>query len=81
MQLTPLWHAAVGAGMLTLTMTAGGGAQPPNARTPRVQDTLKSPVLGADGQVTFQLYAPKAAEVTLRTEGPAPRAGCARCSG
>jgi hypothetical protein len=23
MQLTPLWHAAVGAGMLTLTMTAG----------------------------------------------------------
>jgi enterochelin esterase-like enzyme len=75
MQLTPLWHAAVGAGMLTLTMTAGGGAQPPNARTPRVQDTLKSPVLGADGQVTFQLYAPKASEVAMRSEGPAPFAG------
>ena len=53
----------------------GGGAQPPNARTLRVQDTLQSPVLGADGQVTFQLYAPKATEVTMRSEGPAPFAG------
>ena len=39
--------------------------------TPRVQDTLKSPVIGASG-VTFQLFAPKATEVTLRSEGPAP---------
>jgi enterochelin esterase family protein len=52
---------------------ATAGAQPPGApRTPRVQDTLKSPVAGEDGRVTFQLYAPKAGEVTLRTEGPAP---------
>ena len=51
------------------------GAQPPGGRTPRVLDTLKSPVIGADGQVTFKLYAPKATEVTLRTEGPAPFAG------
>ena len=40
-----------------------------------MQDTLKSPVLGADGQVTFQLYAPKASEVAMRSEGPAPFAG------
>jgi enterochelin esterase family protein len=61
--------------MLALAMTAGAGAQPPNARTLRVQDTLQSPVLGADGQVTFQLYAPKATQVTMRSEGPAPFAG------
>ena len=36
-----------------------------------MQDTLKSPVIDADG-VTFQLYAPKATEVLLRAEGPAP---------
>jgi len=75
MQLRTLCRAAVGAGMLALAMTAGAGAQPPNARTLRVQDTLQSPVLGADGQVTFQLYAPKATEVTMRSEGPAPFAG------
>jgi enterochelin esterase-like enzyme len=75
MQLRTLCRAAVGAGMLALAMTAGAGAQPPNARTLRVQDTLQSPVLGADGQVTFQLYAPKATQVTMRSEGPAPFAG------
>jgi len=75
MQLRTLCRAAVGAGMLALAMTAGAGAQPPNARTLRVQDTLQSPVLGADGQVTFQLYAPRATEVTMRSEGPAPFAG------
>ena len=75
MQLRTLCRVAVGAGMLALAMTAGAGAQPPNARTLRVQDTLQSPVLGADGQVTFQLYAPRATEVTMRSEGPAPFAG------
>jgi enterochelin esterase family protein len=59
--------------MLALAMAAA--AQPPGGRTPRVLDTLKSPVVGTDGQVTFQLYAPKATEVMLRTEGPAPFAG------
>jgi enterochelin esterase-like enzyme len=73
MRLTTLCRAGAAAGTLTLTMVAG--AQPPGARTPRVQDTLRSPVIGADGQVTFRLYAPKATEVTLRTEGPAPFAG------
>ena len=38
----------------------------------RVQDTLTSPVIGTDGRVTFRLYAPKATEVFVRTEGPAP---------
>ena len=75
MQLRTSCRVAVGAGMLALAMTAGAGAQPPNARTLRVQDTLQSPVLGADGQVTFQLYAPKATQVTMRSEGPAPFAG------
>src|SRR6478672_10375808 len=50
------------------TMTAGGQQRGP--RNPG--DTLHSPVIGERGVVTFQLYAPKASEVTLRTEGPAP---------
>ncbi len=69
MRLMTLCRTAAGAGTLALAMAAG--AQTPGGRTPRVLDTLKSPVIAADGQVTFQLYAPKAAEVTLRTEGPA----------
>ncbi|HEU4996491.1 MAG TPA: alpha/beta hydrolase-fold protein [Gemmatimonadaceae bacterium] len=39
---------------------------------PRIPDTLKSPVIAADSRVTFQLFAPKAGSVVLRTEGPAP---------
>lgn len=35
-------------------------------------DTLQSPVVAPDGHVTFQLHAPRAAEVLLRSEGPAP---------
>jgi enterochelin esterase family protein len=61
--------------LLLLTTALSAGAQPPGgggARTPRVQDTLKSPVVGEDGRVTFQLWAPKATEVSLRSEGPAP---------
>ena len=57
--------------MLVATLVATAAAQPPGARTPRAQDTLKSPVISGDG-VKFQLYAPKASEVWLRTEGPAP---------
>jgi enterochelin esterase-like enzyme len=64
---------ALAATLAAAALAAPVAAQPPGgARTPRVQDTLKSPVVGADGQVTFQLYAPKATEVTLRSEGPAP---------
>jgi enterochelin esterase-like enzyme len=72
MRLTTTRRAGALAGMLLLVMAAGAGAQAPGARTPRVQDTLKSPAIGADGRVTFQLYAPKATDVTLRSEGPAP---------
>jgi enterochelin esterase family protein len=50
--------------------TVPAGAQPGGPRTPN--DTLRSPVVAADGRVTFQLYAPKATEVRLRSEGPAP---------
>ena len=60
------------AALLVVTLAVTAAAQQPGARTPRVQDTLKSPVIGADGQVKFQLYAPRASEVSLRTEGPAP---------
>jgi enterochelin esterase family protein len=73
MRLTTLCRTAVGTGILALALAAG--AQPPGGRPPRVLDTLKSPVIGTDGQVTFQLYAPKASEVMLRAEGPAPFAG------
>ena len=72
MRLTTLGRVAARAGMLTLVTAAAAVAQAPGARTPRVQDTLKSPVVGANGEVKFQLYAPKAAEVTLRSEGPSP---------
>ncbi|GAC1479873.1 MAG: esterase family protein [Gemmatimonadaceae bacterium] len=69
---TPLC-AGIQAALLvaTIVATAPATAQPPARRAPRVQDTLRSPVI-SDGQVTFQLYAPKASEVLLRTEGPAP---------
>lgn len=70
MRRTIFGCAAARAGMLTVSMVAVAQAQP-GARTPRVQDTLRSPVIAADGRVTFQLYAPKATEVSLRTEGPA----------
>ncbi|AHG89213.1 esterase [Gemmatirosa kalamazoonensis] len=55
---------------LLLLASAPALAQPRPPRTPG--DTLKSPVVGENGVVTFQLYAPKATEVSLRTEGPAP---------
>jgi enterochelin esterase-like enzyme len=70
-RLTPLGRAGVGAAILVATIVAAAQAQPAGARQVRVQDTLKSPVV-ADGQVKFQLYAPKASDVSLRTEGPAP---------
>jgi len=58
--------------MLVVATGAPVRAQAPGARPRRVQDTLTSPSIGADGRVTFQLFAPKATEVFLRTEGPAP---------
>ena len=59
--------------LLSAVLVATAGAQPNGPRTPG--DTLKSPVIGADGSVKFQLYAPKATAVSLRSEGPAPFAG------
>jgi enterochelin esterase family protein len=66
--MTTLWRTAI----LMVIAGASVSAQAPAARPRRVQDTLTSPVVGADGRVTFQLYAPKAIEVQLRSEGPAP---------
>jgi enterochelin esterase family protein len=45
-------------------------AQAPARRSPN--DTLHSPVVGTNGSVTFQLFAPRATSVMLRSEGPAP---------
>jgi enterochelin esterase-like enzyme len=43
----------------------------PQGQAPRTpNDTLSSPRVLPDGRVLFQLYAPKAAEVTVRSEGP-----------
>jgi enterochelin esterase-like enzyme len=67
-----LLRTAAWVGMLVVTTSGTSGAQAPAARPRRVQDTLTSPVIGVDGRVTFQLYAPKATDVLLRTEGPAP---------
>ena len=72
MRLT-MWRSAVAVnGLMIVAMVATAGAQAPGARPRRVQDTLTSPAVGGDGQITFQLYAPKATEVLVRSEGPAP---------
>lgn len=63
-------RVALLAAVTMFAVTAAAGAQQRGPRNPG--DTLKSPVIGDNGRVTFQLYAPKAGEVTLRTEGPAP---------
>ncbi len=71
--MTTTWQrAAVWVAFLAASASTTADAQPPGQRPRRVQDTLTSPVIGADSRVTFQLYAPKATEVTLRSEGPAP---------
>ena len=62
-------RACVGLAVLAAALAARAGPQNP-PRTPA--DTLKSPVIAANGRVTFQLYAPRADAVSLRTEGPAP---------
>jgi enterochelin esterase family protein len=65
-------RAAALAGLLTVSLSAIGQSQAPAARPRRVQDTLTSPSVHADGRVTFRIFAPKATEVFVRTEGPAP---------
>ena len=72
MKPTTWRNAAAVTALLTVVIAGIARAQAPAARPRRVQDTLSSPVIGNDGQVTFRLYAPKATEVLLRTEGPAP---------
>ncbi|MFL5619760.1 MAG: alpha/beta hydrolase [Gemmatimonadaceae bacterium] len=67
-----LLHPAAWAGLLIVTAATTASAQAPAGRPRRVQDTLTSPAIGTDGRVTFQLYAPKATEILLRSEGPAP---------
>jgi enterochelin esterase-like enzyme len=70
---TTTWRlAAAWVGLLSVAMASTATSQAPGARPRRVQDTVTSPVIGADGRVTFQLYAPKATEVLMRSEGPAP---------
>jgi enterochelin esterase-like enzyme len=69
---TTLRRTATLVAVLIATAAATASAQAPGARPRRVQDTLTSPAIGADGRVTFQLYAPKATEVLVRSEGPAP---------
>jgi enterochelin esterase-like enzyme len=70
---TSTWRrAAAWAGLLSVALSSTATSQAPGARPRRVQDTLTSPAIGADGRVIFQLYAPKATEVLLRSEGPAP---------
>ena len=67
-----LLHTTCSLAMLIVAATSLATGQAPGTRPRRVQDTLVSPVISADGRVTFQLYAPKATEVQMRSEGPAP---------
>jgi enterochelin esterase-like enzyme len=69
---TTLLRRLAPAVLLGAAPMVGALAQAPAARPRRVQDTLTSPVIAGDGRVTFQLYAPKAEQVLLRSEGPAP---------
>jgi len=55
--------------LLLALLATPASAQPRGPRSPN--DTLHSPVVGTDGSVTFQLFAPTANAVTLRSEGPA----------
>src|SRR5258705_758342 len=62
------WVAAV------LLFVPGAVGQPPR-REPTLNDSLVSPEVGPGNRVTFRIYAPKAAEVTLRgdwMEAPGP---------
>ena len=72
MTMRSLLPTSAFAALLIVATAAPSSAQAPGARPRRVQDTLTSPVIGTDGRVTFQLFAPKATEVLLRSEGPAP---------
>ena len=54
---TPFFFLLAGAAMLC--------AQPRQQRPPTPNDTLKSPEVLSDRKVTFRIYAPKAAEVTV----------------
>ena len=72
MRMTTWTRGAALAGLLTVATITTAAAQAPAARPRRVQDTLTSPVVGADGAVTFRLFAPKATAVLVRSEGPAP---------
>jgi enterochelin esterase-like enzyme len=81
MTMRKLLHTATCVGMVIVTAAATVSAQAPAARPRRVQDTLTSPVIGTDGRITFQLYAPRAGDVLLRSEGPAPFANQALTKG
>jgi enterochelin esterase-like enzyme len=69
---TPSSRRARGAFLVALALLAPAAARAQQQRPRLPQDTLKSPVVGENGSVTFQLFAPKATEVTIRSEGPAP---------
>jgi enterochelin esterase family protein len=57
---------ALGTLYLLLAASSVAIAQvPPQQRTPTPNDTLVSPEVHSDGRVTFRIYAPKAAEVTV----------------
>ncbi len=77
MRMKAMLQAAIGACICAVAVGATAHAQATGGRARRVQDTLASPVIGPDAKVTFQLYAPKATEVRLRSEGPAPFANAA----
>ncbi len=57
--------AIVAAGLaLATSLSVGAAAQQPR-RDPTPNDTLQTPIVGADGRVTFRIYAPKAGEVAI----------------
>lgn len=76
---TPRVMAALVVAALAAHGQAPGAAKPqPAAMTPprlSPNDTLRSPEVGSDGGVTFRLYAPKASEVVLQSEGLESRPG------
>ncbi len=59
-QASPVTAAVV----LVAALSLPGAAQLPR-REPTPNDTLRTPIVAADGSVTFRIYAPKAGEVAI----------------
>ena len=57
-------HTVIAALMLAATLSLPAAGQMPR-RDPTPNDTLQTPIVAADGRVTFRIYAPRAGQVAI----------------